>query len=302
MELPPIPVMSIERILGKRDTLTANLTSFLGHELSKGSYEAFSQKLLESLPTGTSQNAVRNSIKGLAGKVLTDEMLLTLCWRIAANVDSLWAGKPVIDWSVQNDFEWIPVCVDEIYVVKHDGKMKNRFIFQSLSGSIVPRKMVQHWSFEKTTYLATSRDNSNLGFGFNRSKLNKLGENTAKSLFWDYRQYVGLRCFLLLDPVKSKIRNEPVATEVGHTSSTMSYNKKLITRRDRGVNPCFHRISDSIECHLCPYGTDKCEMATHPRTYEVIKCKLCKQASYCDKGDKLYDDICVNCAAIKRKQ
>lgn len=247
-------------------------------------------------------SSVTNSIKSLAGKELTDKLLLELCWRIAANVDVMWVGKPVIDWDFQKEFEWIPVFIEEVYVVKQDGRLKNRFIFQSLAGSVVPRKLVQNWSFEKTTHLATNRDHKDLGFGFNRSRLNRRGENTAKNLFWDYRQFAGLRCFLLLDPVKSKARNEPTATEVGHSLSTMNYNKKLITRRDRGVTPCFHELSDSIECHQCPYGTDKCEMATHPRSYVVIQCKQCKTKGYCDRGDKLYDNMCVNCASIRRKQ
>ena len=278
------------------------MTSFLGHDLTQGVYDAFSEKLLSALPEGMPAASVTNSIKNLAGKVLTDSLLLELCWRIAANVDTMWVGNPVIDWTFQRKFEWIPVFVEEVHVVKQDGKLKNRFIFQSLAGSIVPRKLFQSWSFEKTTHLATNRDNKNLGFGFNRSKLNRLGENTARNLFWDYRQYAGLRCFLLLDPTRSKARNEPTATEVGHSNSTMTYNKILITRRDRNVTPCFHKLSDSIECHQCPYGTDRCEMATHPSTYTIVSCKACKTRGYCNQDDKLHPDVCVNCAAVRRKQ
>ena len=274
----------------------------MGNELTQGTYDAFSEKLLEALPEGMPSSSVRNSIKSLTGKVLTDSLLLELCWRIAANVDTLWVGKPVIDWTFQSKFEWIPACIDEIHVVKQDGNLKHRLVFQSLAGSIVPYKLVQNWSFEKTTYLAVFKDSRGLGFGFNRSKINKRGENTAKRLFWDYRQCVGLRCFLLLDPVKSKARNEPVATEIGHNSSTMSYNKGLIKKRDRGITPCFHRLSDDIECHNCPYGSDRCEMATHPRTYTVSVCKQCTVRSYHDSGDRLHPDVCVNCASYRRRQ
>lgn len=301
-ELPPVPNLSIKKVLDRRDKLTGALTGYLGHKLTEGQYESFKHTLIEALPQGIPVTAIENSIKNLAGKTLSDKDLLNFCWRIAANMDSLWNSQPVLEWVYQKDFEWVPVEIAEIYVVKFNGKIKNQLIFQSLAGSIAPKTLIQYWSFEKTSYLATFRDDKNNGFGFSRSRLNKRGDQTGRNLFLDYRQYGGLRCFLLIDPYKSKIQNAPVAIEVGHNGATTSYNTNLIVKRNRLINPCLKGYGHDIECFHCPYGSDKCEIATHPRTYSMIKCKDCNKPYYCDSGDNLYGTICISCAAVRRRE
>jgi hypothetical protein len=271
--------------------------------LTEGQYESFRNTLISALPAGIPSKGVDNSIKDLSGKILTDDTLFALCWRLAANMETLWDNQPVLAWTHQQALEWIAVEIAEVYVVKVNGRLRNQFVFQSLSGSVVPRTIMQYWSFEKTAYLATFRDEKNNGFGFSRNQINKRGEQLGKNLFMDYRQFSGLRCFLLIDPMRSKRENAPVAVNVGHTGSTTTYNANLHTKRNRNLHACIRGYGYAVECHCCPHGRKSCELAEHVHDFVLMqKCGDCGKPGYRDKSDNLYGTICVNCANSRRKE
>lgn len=262
-------------------------------------FHSFVDTLHRELPNNILRDTVLNSVKSVLKKTLTDQMLHDTCWRLAGNLERLLDQKPVPVWSRQTEFEWIPAEICEVKTLKRFNRLENQIVFASLAGSIVPLQLVQFWSQRKTHYLATYRDQKGLGFGFSRSKINRRGEQVNRMLFYDVRQFYGLRCLLLLDPTRSK--DDPYAFEIGHSSSLMKYNRDLLFYRDRLSNPCVRGLPDSQECFTCPFGTDKCYLATHPVTYTTGECPRCGAKGFFDPAEQDHVGICVNCVREERK-
>jgi hypothetical protein len=262
-------------------------------------FQAFVDVLHAELPRNILRCTILNSLKGLLKKTLDADLLFETCWRLAGNVERLLDQEPVPVWNQQTQFEWVPAEICDVSTVKRFGKLENRFVFTSLAGSIVPRKLVQRWSFRKTYYLTTYRDEHNHGFGFGRPRMNGRGEQMGRLLFYDIRQFYGLQCLLLLDPTRST--TDPVATEIGQTGAMTQYNRNLLLQRDRSETPCIHGLDARQECYTCPYGTDRCVNATHSATYSVGDCPRCTKFSFFDPNEEDHLGICVNCVAEERK-
>jgi hypothetical protein len=263
-------------------------------------FHAFVDTLHSNLPDNILRVTVLNSVKGLLKQQLTDQLLFETCWRLAGNMERLLDQEPVPTWSRQSKFEWIPAEICEVATVKRFNRLENQIVFRSLAGSIVPRKLVQWWSFRKTSYLTTYRDEKGNGFGFGRHRLNRRGEQLGRLLFYDIRQFYGLQCLLLLDPIRSN--TDPVATEIGHTGSMYQHNRQLLELRDRTESPCLKGYSEQQECFNCPYGEDTCRLATHPITYQVGKCPRCgTPLTFFDPAEVDYPGICVRCVHEERR-
>lgn len=297
-EHPPIPHVTISTILTRRDNMTRGLTGFLGHKLVGATFHAFVDKLHAALPDHILRITVHKSVQEMLKKELTPELLLDTCWRLAGNMEKLLEQQPVPAWARQKHFEWIPVQVCDTYTTRKLKQLTHTLTFQSLAGSVVPLKLTQNWSIKKTSYLATFRNEKHLGFGFGRSHINSRGEQQGNSLFYDIRQFYGLRCFLLLDPKRSQA--DPIAVEVGHSSATMTYNRKLISARDRLQNKCIRGLPESLECFHCPYGADKCSLATHEFSYKKGNCPRCSKAGFFDPAEIEFPGICINCTREER--
>lgn len=298
-EHPPLPEMSIKRVLVNRDKLIGALASFTGKKLEASSFNSFVSKLHAALPDSILKMTVHNSVKNLVSRELTKTLLLETCWRMAGNLPLLSQHRPVTQWLHQADFEWVPARVCDVYAHKQFKQLVYTFTFQSLAGTVVPKKLIQTWSFKKTQYLATYRSNKGFGFGFSRSRVNGRGEQCNQGLLLDVHQFYGLQCFLLLDPKRSK--QDPFVIEVGHSHATMMHNRRLITARDRSQTPCLKGFPITHECFRCPYGVDKCVLATHQITYSKSKCNRCDQISFLDPLETDYTGFCIACADIERK-
>jgi hypothetical protein len=298
-DLPPIPNVLIQNVLETRNKLVSKLLHLVDKKMTGSDFHEFVNLLHEYLPKDILRITVQDSVKDLVKKHLTKSLLFDTCWRLAGNLNKLLDQKPVIPWARQEDFEWIPAQVYEIQTVKKLNRLVHELTFQSLAGSIVPKKIIQYWSLKKTYYLSCYRNEKNLGFGFSSSHVNSRGEQQNKNLFSDIRQYSGLRCFLLVDPKKSQA--DPFVTTIGHSYATTNYNKRLIAGRDRTQTDCLkgHR---NLECYHCPYGIDKCPLATHLKTYTLSKCLRCEKDAFFDPMETDRKDLCVNCNFEERKK
>jgi hypothetical protein len=264
-----------------------------------GTYQAFVDRLHANLPGFVLRQTVHESVKHLLKKELTADLLFKVAWRLAGNIEKLLEQQTVSEWNGQKEFEWIPVQVCDIQTVRRYSKLVNLFTFQSLGGSVVPLKLTQTWSFKKTNYLAVYRNMSGYGFGFSRSRINGRGEQQNAGLYRNPSQFYGLRCFLLLDPIRSQ--SDPVAVEVGHTSATTHYNKRLIEGRDRSRTPCIKGLAANLECYMCPYGIDRCALATHEATYKRGTCPKCEQVGFFDPLEIEHPKLCLTCVQEERK-
>lgn len=298
-EYPPLPQIAIKNVIDLRDKLVIKLNFLVGKLMTGEDFHTFVDELHRHLPADILRSTVQDSVKDLLKINLTRSLLFETCWRLAGNVPKLLNQKPAVPWIRQDEFEWIPAQVCEIQTTKKLNKFVHELTFQSLAGSLVPRKLMQYWSLKKTYYLSTYRNEKNLGFGFNPSKINARGEQKNNNLFMDIRQFYGLRCFLLIDPKRSQV--DPFVTTIGHSYSTSSYNRKLISLRDRAQTPCIKNLND-VECHHCPYGADRCQLATHPKTYKLGDCGRCQKNSFFDPAEEEHKDLCINCVFEERKK
>ena len=275
------------------------MTQFLGHKLVAETFQAFIDVLHAELPRNILRSTVLNSVKGLLKKNLDADLLFETCWRLAGNVERLLDQEAVPVWGKQTKFEWVPAEICEAATVKRFNRLENQFVFASLAGSIVPLKLVQRWSFKKTYYLTTYRDEYGHGFGFGRHRMNGRGEQLGRRLFYDVRQFYGLQCLLLLDPTRSM--TEPIATEIGQTGAMAKHNRDLLRQRDRTETACVKGLGDDQECYNCPYGTDRCVNATHSTTYKKGKCPRCERLGFFDPAEEDHLGICVNCVFEERR-
>jgi len=298
-EHPPLPEMSIKRVLATRDRLIGTLASFISTTLVGPNFASFVAQLHTALPDNILKTTVYASVKSLVGRELTRPLLVATCWRMAGNLPALACQRPVTQWLHQACFEWVPARICDVSTHKQSKQFVNSFTFQSLAGTVVPKKLTQTWSFKKTQYLATYRNAKGLGFGFNRSRINSRGEQRNQGLYSDLQQFYGLQCFLLIDPKRSQ--QDPFVIEIGHSHATMTHNRQLIVARDRSQTPCLKGFPETHECFRCPYGTDNCALATHLLTYKKGKCKRCNQLSFFNPAEIDHIGICITCADIERK-
>jgi hypothetical protein len=294
---PPVPRISIKGIINKRDKLIESAQPFLYKKLVSDTYWDFVDCLHKKLPFPILRNTIHESVKSILKQELTPDLLKEVSWRLAGNVDKLTEQIPAYPWLGQLELEWIPVQITGIQAVKTNGEFKTLLVFQSLGGSVVPLKITQTWSNKKIKYLATYKTPGGNGFGFSKSHFNSKGEQTAKGLFKDARQFYRLCCLMLIGPAKSD--RGPEIIEITNTSATTSYNKKIIRGRDRHLTACLKNLPVAHDCHLCPYGIDKCPMATREVSFIKAVCKQCDSLGFVDPSNFDCPDLCLSCARRK---
>ncbi len=295
---PDKPSISVKMIIKRRDNIVKGLTQYLGHKLIAEKFQSFVDSLHQQLPDGILRNTVLESVRDLLKKELRPEDLITVCWRLAANIDLLQHQVTVGPWRMQTSQEWVAAEIIDTRVIKKLGKFHHEVSFKILSGTPTSEIIMQTWSSKKTHYLAKYRDEKENGFGFGKRRINKRGEEKGRLLFMDIKQFFGLRCLLLIDPKESK--DTPIALEVGHSSATTAYNKGLLKQRDRLQTPCVKGLRGDPECFNCPYGKDKCGYATHKTSYQIQLCGRCTKRGFVDNSDLEYPDICITCANAER--
>jgi len=275
------------------------LNFLLGKKLTGEDFHLFMDALVLELPDYILRDTIQNSVKSLVNNVLTEELLKETCWRLAGNVEQLLEQKPVASWVSQTAYEWVPVQICEVQVRRHGRKLGVQLVFQSLAGSIVPRKLVQVWSFKKLRYLASFRNLKGYGFGFRRSSIDSRGQQRNKRLFEHASQFYGLRCFILLDPKRSDV--EPRGFELGHNSATTKHNTMILDARDRAQTPCIKKLEGQPSCYVCPFGTDRCVLAVRRLTLKRGTCSKCKKLGLFDPEEAEFLSMCVSCVEEARK-
>ncbi len=291
-----VPYFSAAYTLSKRDKLVRSNTGLLGHVMKDEKLERLINRLHADLPSGILRMTVADSVKDVVNEELQDHKLTELAWRLAGNIEKLKRHEPVQPWNGQFEQEWLPaeiVCVTPGRVA---GERKALFTFQILGGSYCPGVLSKYWSRKQSGYFATYVNAATgLGMGFGRNKTNRRGEQLGRRLYYDPRQFYGLRCFLLVDEAPGN--EEPRIVELGSSGSFMSYNQKLLKGRDRLQSPCVKGMPTSQECFLCPVGRDVCHLATHEKSYQLAECSRCKrQKSFIDPADLEYEGMCTRCA------
>jgi hypothetical protein len=281
-------IHDIKKILDLKEKLVDHpkLQPFLGQQLTGTTFRNFLKEFGRLLPVKVMEQVLRESFVHLAGQVLTIELLDENAWRMAANLDRAKAWRPVVPWSRQVDHEYVPVQIVHGRRAMLANKAAIEFQFQILAGTPATCIITKLWSPRLCAALSRR-----LGFSNQRGAYP----------FMDGMQFVNLRMYVLIDPVKSG--KAPDFEEVWMEDndktikpvSCYNYNRKMLRMRAGKGFPCPGNFDREIHpCHLCQIGQDRCVAAVHDETYVQKFCAGCSTNSWFDPAVP-GRQVCVNC-------
>lgn len=262
--------------------MNPGIREFVGDQIQGSAFYEFMSAVKRKLPPGTPDDLIEQSLYYLLGRTLTDDELFSLAWRLAGNLRSFRQLRPVVPWTYQHEFEWVPVQVlrGDPYLTRRSRKAGTIFQFQILAGSPCPLTTSQFWSRAMCRMIARR-----IGFT----------PTWRKYPFRNPLQLVNLQLYVQLDPERSK-EDEPRFFHVHEEqpSSVINWNRQVMRmrRREAGFFDCPENHPASLACHQCHVGLDQCAAAVHDQTFEWSHCRNCRRLAWHDPD---HPRICVSC-------
>ena len=79
----------------------------------------FADKACMVIPCKVPEITMFESVRGFDRQVMTDALLRSFSWRLAANLPALRTGSPVVPWHSPGREEWVPVQVMRVEATRH---------------------------------------------------------------------------------------------------------------------------------------------------------------------------------------
>lgn len=283
---------SIQKVLELRQRIISapTLWSYRNRRLDGSLFVPFTEDLTRLLPGGIQRDVVRDSVRNLAGNMLTDQVLADTAWRIAGNIPRLKAMRAAPPWNRQVTDEYVPVQVVGAKPGRRNHRDFVQMSLQTLAGTSCPMLLQKSWS--RPLCQAISQ---RLGFS-----------KPWKPLpFNDVRQLAGLRFYVLIEAARSGVRPEFDTLWYSNDgkkirpSGCYEHNQQLIKMRARlpGVYECPRDFPAQMPCHTCIVGLDACPVAVHSATFERRQCPACRTVNWFDPAD-LGTRFCIACTGI----
>lgn len=275
----PLKSINLTSVAKRREKIMESTRAHYSMSPTGEDFEAFVQDVYSCFPLTIRYDVVFASLMNLAGKKLTPEVIRAAAWRLAGNMNKLKIGEPVPEWVRQTTLEWCPVNIKRANPGRgYDGKFGFFYEYDILAGTPAGLRFNKFWSMKYIRFIARE-----LGFKKTRK---------AHYRLLDGHELVGMRLYLLFDPVISK-DDKPIAYHFAVPNSCKVFNTRLLELRYRIV-PCPEGYSlEEVPCHNCPFGYDKCSAGCHPKTYEVRTCFRCGQDKWHDPLSKSL--LCIEC-------
>lgn len=246
------PRYNLTRIFRLRDMLADDkLTEFCGYVPIGEHFEDLVDKICATIPR-VKRLAVWDSVRDVAGTLLTDDDVFRMSWRLAGNIGLLRSGTPVPPWHVQQEKEWMPVqTLSYREGLNNRGQLGGHFRMRVLAGTACPLRLTKFW---------TRR--------FCRFVSNKMGYSAS---WGDYplghiSELVGLRLWIQIDPEQCR-PGLPGFMETGVTPGLQKWNRDIVKKRFRRGWACPYNFDHY--CYVCPVGYLDCPAATHKETVHV---------------------------------
>ena len=284
---------SLDLVFQVRDQLSELLSYELKDKTIFGpSFRRLIALIEETLPIAKlDHQTLEDSVRHLAGKRLTQELIQETSHRLAGNLPRLRRRRAVIPWNGQRVNEWVPVQFMACRPAKPNRKGPGViYTLKILAGTPCPRTVLQRWSLKKCAYLA-----SFMGYMRSRRGVSALYPYSAPE------QLVTLRLLAHIDR-KASIQ-EPIITDYQATESLLNWNREQIKRRLARYLPgyeCPHGFAHDFPCHGCFFGYESCSAATHPADYVLRRCPQCKEAKAPFDRD-VSSEVCVVCYREKQE-
>jgi hypothetical protein len=271
--MPPA-AFSYQRVKARRDKLfTSALRPYIDAHIVGTVVYDMSKDIMAELPETAVRAAVFDSVRALAGTILTNSAAKSLAWRLAGNVDKLIDGSPVLPWTRQIADEHVPVCVESVRPYFRKNNPGHLLYCRALAGTPCALGFTQF-----------------LADGNCRSISRTLGFSApwGQYPYTTPMHFVNLLFFAHIDAGRSG--ETPYFSQVSATGSMIKANRQLLEVRCR-AQPCPQGYDHA--CADCFVGHDVCEHAVHPRTYESRYCENCKMNGFFDPTDPVL--MCVRC-------
>lgn len=303
VKLPPIPPLSITKILALRQKLLDDVfLDMYGVSYTGDEFTSFVHELHTAVPS-VPFSVLYQSVRHLAGVTLTDKELDELAWRLTGNLHYMKKGVVVPPWLYQRKNEW---CLVQIIgaektvmlmsaTVGSEVKVPTKccnFDMIILAGSCSGKRVTK---FYRESVLFNSKFKSVFGFSkYNRVRSRNLyGKNTKCYPLKDALEYVKLRFYAYIE--QEKCKDGLTIEQIKSTSTIQNANRQLMEKRTRTEFTCPKGYDTMTRpCYLCELGYDKCSVGCHPFTYTLGFCKTC------DLPDRYFDqlrnkEVCIDC-------
>ncbi len=237
------------------------------------------------LPSGVPYDTLFESVRYMAGRVLTDKEAVRLAWRLAGNLPALVAGQSVPPWAMQRSDEWVPLQVMRIHRTRNaKGKTGIMLTARVLAGTPAPLAVSTFWGLPVAKYVA-----SKIGFS----------KPWRQYAYSNPEDIVGLRFYGLIEAARS--REKPEFHEVECPASVQKWNRDHVLKLRLRVGLKCPAEFDH-KCSQCPYGYDRCDAGTHPKTYTIGNCANCGKIDTLFDPDEIASTYCLTCANAARMQ
>ena len=254
---PKAPSFNVKQILRRQDVLYEKLfldADLVGRDLTGDELSRAMVALAGQFP-GTDASVVAATLQPYAGTYLSYATCRDIAWRIAGNVSRLRDNEPVLTWTIQRDYEWVPVQIRSFESVLIKNKHKCMYTMKVLAGSPCTMTINDTWSRKFVGYVGRR-----IGFTapWNKGPLKHPAE------------LVNLRLIVYLDPTLSR-PGQPRFKQLECPSGMLKWNKQLIGKRNWWLNkqPWYCPQGFQHRCYECHVGYLDCDASCHPTTREA---------------------------------
>lgn len=262
-------------------------SEFLGRTVAGPGLARIVDLVLEVLSADIDRLTLTDSLRHLAGKPITFDLLDQTCWRIAGNTQRLKQRRTVPPWHGQRLLEWVPAQVVSCRFQRDRRETIGVTLgFRILTGTPCGLTAYKWWSLKMARY-ASPR------FGYARPR----GAALPPLAYSQPSQLVGLRTLLLIHP--DYCERAPGFERVAFTAALNAWNAVTLKCRAR-VMPGFTCVAGRTAaqpCHACPVGFLKCRAATHRADWVQRPCAGCGTDAWFDP--ERADEVCIACAATE---
>lgn len=284
---------SVAQIIAQKNSLGLDLYHrFANKKLVGETYNQFVHFVFAAVSLALRQpllqyDVVNESLRMLAGKILTQNECVDLMHRLLGNKWTLKENKPVKAYSQIEGKEWVPVQIMQMVSKPHPKKGEGYEVtLKVLAGFPTTETTKTWWSLPYCRFVSWKM------FGMKK----KYPTDNRKREVFLYKSpldMVTLRLSGLIDYDKSE--KCLVFVEFVATSSLMHWNKEQMRFRARRAPKyaCPRNYPITLACSSCPVGYLECRAGCHPTTYAVKMCPTCEQQAYFD--DERSQNMCVNC-------
>lgn len=278
------PTYSPAKMASERERLVNAMSGAVGLTPSGTGFETLVTLLssaVGSLPRASGQ-VVKETIRSLPNRPVTEDDVEALVWRIVGNAKSFKAGRPASPWRSQSADEWVPLEILRVIGMRGPDKAIRWSVWvRVLSGTPCPKVVKLSWSQAQCSMIARR-----VGFT----------QRFGKYPYSNPMQLVRLQLWGKISAERSESR--PVFSAFECSPTLESGNREILRMRLLRDPPCPARYT--YPCHVCAIGYDQCPAGTHPLSYEFSLCSKCNRTTAFDPAEDS-SEACVDCLRKARR-